>query len=692
MKCLRMKLFASMSIIVLVLSMLIVGVWAVEEGKQIHLKGSVDFTMSDNNLYIRDIRRRKAGSTEQGTTIDNFLPGFVESTSFILKLGPLEADSDFELVIDVVNTTETTYQVNTTYNVTNGTITASGKIEGDGVPLAQVTTADISGQIILNVEISVIGTVDIGEIEVPLDEYVPKIYDYFTFSKNSDGKSVTLTGFDSSLHTGYDLEIPSTVSKNAEGKWIEGNTFVVNAIANGASDTEGVFYNSDFWYVELPSTLKSIGDYAFYECVDIKKITLPESLTSIGNYVFYNCENTVINGINNSKGLTSIGAYAFYRCGAIYDDIEFADHNNLTSIGEYAFAYCDHIGGISLPSSIRNIGEHSFMHCYNASGILDLGHCTKLTSIGEEAFIWGAFTSAILPSSLTSLSDSLFRLCARLKSIVLPPNITRIGYSTFDGCAFTSIDLSEFDKLKSIGQYAFYQSDIEEIIFPSGLTSIEQYAFEDTALKSVTLPSGLTSLERQAFENLDYVNVENGNDVYHSDGNCVIETKTNTLVLGTNNSIIPSYITIIGEGAFYVCDKLTSVVLSSGVTDIKRNAFRGCSSLTSITLPEGLTSIGVCAFEDCTSLTSITLPEGLTSMQSYIFRGCSGLKEIIIDSEYVYTEATSISVLGDVLGYVTTVKVLTSLDDGTNSYITTNFPNVSTEVIEGKSYTVYSKN
>ena len=208
----------------------------------------------------------------------------------------------------------------------------------------------------------------------------------------------------------------------------------------------------------------------------------------------------------------------------------------------------------------------------------------------------------------------------------------------------------------------------------------------------MTFPSGLTSLERQAFENLDYVSVESGNDVYHSDGNCVIETKTNTLVLGTNNSIIPSYITIIGEGAFYVCDKLTSVILPSGVTGIKMDAFRGCSSLTSITLPEGLDSIGACAFEDCTSLTSITLPEGLTSMQSYIFRGCSGLKEIIIDSKYVYTEATSISGWGDVLGYVTTVKVLTSLDDGTNSYITTNFPNVTTEVIEGKSYTVYSKN
>ena len=317
--------------------------------------------MSDNNLYIRDIRRRKAGSTEQGTTIDNFLPGFVESTSFILKLGPLEADSDFELVIDVVNTTETTYQVNTTYNVTNGTITASGKIEGDGVPLAQVTTADISGQIILNVEISVIGTVDIGEIEVPVDEYVPKIYDYFTFSKNSDGKSVTLTGYDKSLLDSTDIVIPATVSQNENEQWIDGNTYTVTAIADGDFSNGGVFTNSGITSIELPSTLTSIGVFAFLNCSSlIGGLNLGEctSLTSIGGAAFYGCSGPT--DLILPEGLTSIGDTAFYGCSNLGSIIL---PESLISMGYGVFDSCSSLTSITLPSSLTSMGYNVFLNC-----------------------------------------------------------------------------------------------------------------------------------------------------------------------------------------------------------------------------------------------------------------------------------------------------------------------------------------
>ena len=245
--------------------------------------------MSDNNLYIRDIRRRKAGSTEQGTTIDNFLPGFVESTSFILKLGPLEADSDFELVIDVVNTTETTYQVNTTYNVANGTIKASGKIEGDGVPLAQVTTADISGQIILNVTITSAGIVDLDQVDIPLTEYIPQVYDYFTFKANCDGKTVTLTAFDQSKADTTDIVIPAKVDL-VDGVWQDGNTYTVTIIADGGSNT-GVFEDSGITSVTFPSSLTSIGSYAFQYCSRLTSVDLSgcTSLTSIGSFAFYGC-------------------------------------------------------------------------------------------------------------------------------------------------------------------------------------------------------------------------------------------------------------------------------------------------------------------------------------------------------------------------------------------------------------------
>ena len=410
MKGLRMKLFASMSIIVLVLSMLIVGVWAVEEGKQIHLKGSVDFTISDNNLYIRDIRRRKAGSTEQGTTIDNFLPGIVESTSFILKLGPLEADSDFELVIDVVNTTETTYQVNTTYNVTNGTITASGKIEGDGVPLAQVTTADISGQIILNVEISVIGTVDIGEIEVPVDEYVPKIYDYFTFNKNSDGKSVTLTGYDKSLLDSTDIVIPATVSQNENEQWIEGNTYTVTAIADGDLSNGGVFTNSGITSIELPSTLTSIGRFAFLNCSSLTGgLNLGEctSLISIGSAAFYGCSG--FTGLTLPEGLTSIWDLAFYNCSGLKGELNLGECTDLMSIGGSAFYGCSGFTDLILPEGLKSIGDMAFYGCSN-------------------------LTNITLPEGLTSMGYGVFNSCSSLKSITLPSSLTSMGYGVFRNC------------------------------------------------------------------------------------------------------------------------------------------------------------------------------------------------------------------------------------------------------------------
>ena len=41
----------------------------------------------------------------------------------------------------------------------------------------------------------------------------------------------------------------------------------------------------------MPSTLKTIGEYAFNDCGNLKKIELPASLDSIGDYAFYSLGN-----------------------------------------------------------------------------------------------------------------------------------------------------------------------------------------------------------------------------------------------------------------------------------------------------------------------------------------------------------------------------------------------------------------
>lgn len=83
----------------------------------------------------------------------------------------------------------------------------------------------------------------------------------------------------------------------------------------------------------------------------------------------------------------------------------------------------------------------------------------------------------------------------------------------------------------------------------------------------------------------------------------------------------------IGEGAFGN-GTLQSISLPSGVTTIGLGAFYLCENLTTIALPNALTVIGEGAFLSCTSLTDITLPNSVTTIESSAFTGCKSLTRI----------------------------------------------------------------
>jgi hypothetical protein len=81
------------------------------------------------------------------------------------------------------------------------------------------------------------------------------------------------------------------------------------------------------------------------------------------------------------------------------------------------------------------------------------------------------------------------------------------------------------------------------------------------------------------------IRVEQGNTKYDSRDNCnaIIETATNTLIAGCQNTVIPNSVTSIGYHAFSGLTGLTSVVLGNGVKTIDPAAFYGCTGLQSIT-------------------------------------------------------------------------------------------------------------
>ena len=120
--------------------------------------------------------------------------------------------------------------------------------------------------------------------------------------------------------------------------------------------------------------------------------------------------------------------------------------------------------------------------------------------------------------------------------------------------------------------------------------------------------SGLTS-----------ITVENENTVYDSRDNCnaIIETSTNTLHIGCQNTTIPNSVTTIGERAFSYCTGLTSVTIPSSVTSIGSYAFSICSALKDFyCYAEQVPSVEYSAFNS-TPVRSATLHVPAVSIDAY---------------------------------------------------------------------------
>ena len=154
-----------------------------------------------------------------------------------------------------------------------------------------------------------------------------------------------------------------------------------------------------------------------------------------------------------------------------------------------------------------------------------------------------------------------------------------------------------------------YTGSATTLTLPVGTTEINRAAFENcTGLTSVTIPSSVTNISIGVFRgctNLAAITVAEGNPVYHSAGNCLIETASKTLIAGCKTSVIPTdgSVTSIGEYAFYHCETLANMIIPNSVTSIGEGAFFGCTGLTNVIVGNGVTSIGDGGFYGCGNLT-----------------------------------------------------------------------------------------
>ena len=109
------------------------------------------------------------------------------------------------------------------------------------------------------------------------------------------------------------------------------------------------FQNKRMVEVELPNTLKYIGEYAFWECVHLEKVELSESLETIGKFAF---SGTGLKEIRIPKNVKKIPYMCFAGCLNLNNVVL---ENGIEYIETRAFKNTS-ITKLILPESIKKIG------------------------------------------------------------------------------------------------------------------------------------------------------------------------------------------------------------------------------------------------------------------------------------------------------------------------------------------------
>lgn len=301
----------------------------------------------------------------------------------------------------------------------------------------------------------------------------------------------------------------------------------------------------------------------------------------------------------------------------IPESISYAGNSyTVTGLGYNAFFGCSGLSSISLPSSLTTIGTSAFSGC---SGLTSITIPSSVTTLGYYAFQdCIGLTSIEIPNSVTYIGKYVFSGCAGLTSITIPSSVTSIGASLFSGCSALGVvsvspENPKYDSRNDCNAIIETKSNTlitgcKNSVVPSSVTSIGKEAFSGIGnLALITIPSSVTGIDVSAFydcRGLNVISVSSDNPKYDSrDGcNAIIETVSNTLIIGCKNSVIPGSVKSIGNEAFSGCSALVSIDIKNSVESIGDRAFYGCIGLKKVTIPSSVRRINFNSFDGCESI------------------------------------------------------------------------------------------
>lgn len=265
------------------------------------------------------------------------------------------------------------------------------------------------------------------------------------------------------------------------------------------------------------SSLKEIGDYAFFQMDELNLINFPSSIEKIGSYSFYGC------GLSstNLENVRDVGSYSFSYCENL-KEVKFG--SNLLNLGQYSFAYSS-LKQVDL--SLTQLKEISSYCFYKDEKLERIDFPTSLILIDEYAFAYtdlfgldtfnvatieeGAFVSSSLKelrlSNVTNLKEKCFYDLSNLNKLVISSNIsslssgnnvfTNLGKNSQLNVIFSSSVSLIPSRLFFSTQEYFSNPNISSLYFYSSIQKIEKYAFYGAKIEEINYigtPSNFSSI------------------------------------------------------------------------------------------------------------------------------------------------------------------------------------------------------
>ncbi len=408
--------------------------------------------------------------------------------------------------------------------------------------------------------------------------------------------------------------------------------------------------------------MTAIGDNAFKSCYNIKNVTINAALETIGKCAFY---NVWITELVLPSSLKSIGDYAFYWCGNLKSLIV---PNGVETIGDYAFYGCQRMAKLELPSTLTSIGEFLTSICPNLSIVIV--HFTDPIKISDNTFMtrteYSSTRIVYTPSPATLYvpvgSKSKYEaITGWTKFIKIVEGeekeavVDGLNYSYATGSKTAMVISGDYSELTSVTIPAKITVDGEEY----KVTAVGGSAFSfngNYKINSVTINAELVSIGYRAFSHVHMSGLtlpgtlkSIGDDAFN---NCLV----------LKSLVVPNGVETIGDFAFSSCQNMERLELPSSLTYIGENVINYCFNL-SIVISRSMAPIQISenSFTDVAQQTpspaTLFVPEGSKSKYEAILGWTKfakidegEIKEAVFDGlNYIYATGskTAMVIPGD---------------------------------------------